>query len=83
MWRCLWCGKEFEELAHWKEDRGECFGYPAYEDMCGCPYCYSGDVEEFDEWEDEDEEEDESEYGEDEYYASLGVFDQESEDEKQ
>ena len=60
-WRCLECGKEFDELKHWKEYHGECFGYPAYEDMAGCPYCYGTDVEEFDEFADEDEESEEDE----------------------
>lgn len=59
--RCCECGREFDEPKHWKEDRGEYFGYPAYEDMWGCPYCY-GDYEEFDEWADEEENEEEEEY---------------------
>lgn len=39
---CLECGKVFEddEIAHWKEDRGEFGGEIAYEKMSGCPYCY-------------------------------------------
>lgn len=39
MYVCLDCYSTFEEPARWKESRGECFGFPAYEEMCGCPYC--------------------------------------------
>ena len=69
MWRCLWCGKEFDEPKHWKEDRGPCFGYPAYEDMWGCPYCYGDYMSEEDykrEILGEDDEEDEEESEEEE-----------------
>lgn len=44
---CLECGKTFEEdeIKHWKEDRGEFWGFPSYENMSGCPHC-QGDYEE-------------------------------------
>ena len=39
---CLECGKTFEEdeIKRWKEDRGEFWGFPSYENMSGCPRCY-------------------------------------------
>lgn len=39
---CLWCGHVFEDddVAHWQEDRGECWGVPCYETMSGCPNCH-------------------------------------------
>lgn len=40
MWRCLWCGKEFDEPAEWDEWRGECFGESVFETVYGCPYCH-------------------------------------------
>lgn len=41
MQKCLECGKVFEddEIAHWRESRGEFWGSPAYETMSGCPHC--------------------------------------------
>ena len=42
MYKCISCGEVFEEPAEWEESRGECFGSPAYEKCCGCPYCSSG-----------------------------------------
>lgn len=42
---CLECGRVFEEPIEWKEDRGECFGFPAYENLSGCPYCHEAYVE--------------------------------------
>lgn len=57
MFRCLDCGREFETPARWEENRGECFGYPAYEKMTGCPYCEGG-YEEIPENEESEEEKD-------------------------
>lgn len=60
MYKCLDCGAVFEEPKFWKEDRGECFGFPSYETMSGCPEC-EGDYKEAgrckrcDEWCFEDE----------------------------
>ena len=47
MQKCLECGKVFEddEIAHWRESRGEFWGVPAYATMSGCPRC-QGDYEE-------------------------------------
>lgn len=59
MFKCMNCGCEFEELAHWTEDRGEYWGVPCREDMYGCPNCYDDAVEEIsedDEYVDDDEE---------------------------
>ena len=36
---CLSCGNTFEEPKSWTEDRGECFGFPAYEHLVGSPCC--------------------------------------------
>lgn len=38
---CLECGHIFDEddVITWKEYRGECFGYPAYEEFMGSPCC--------------------------------------------
>jgi len=44
MYICIDCGFEFDEPAEWEESRGECFGFPAYERMSGCPCC-KGDYE--------------------------------------
>ena len=53
---CGECGHIFEEeeIATWSEDRGEFWGQRAYETMWGCPACFSGDIEEYKE-SDEDE----------------------------
>ena len=40
MYICLECGRIFSEPAKWKEDRGEYFGSPAYEEWWGCPNCH-------------------------------------------
>lgn len=50
MYKCTECGRTFDDgnIATWEESRGEFWGQPAYERMCGCPYCYSSDYEEFD-----------------------------------
>ena len=66
MWRCVWCGKEFEQPAEWEEYRGECFGYRAYEPVDGCPYCHGDYLSEEDYrreilGEDDDDDEEESE----------------------
>lgn len=44
MFVCLECGCVFceDEARTWKEDRGECFGFPSYETYSGCPNCGSG-----------------------------------------
>lgn len=63
LYKCCECGRIFEEseIETWKESRGEFWGQPAYEDMSGCPYCFSTAYEEYDESEEsEDEEDDES-----------------------
>lgn len=41
MYRCKECGHLFEEgeEVKFQESRGECFGFPAYEQMSGCPLC--------------------------------------------
>lgn len=39
---CLECGNIFSEPTRWKEDRGECFGFPSYEEISGCPNCSGG-----------------------------------------
>ena len=43
MWICDRCGRVMDELESWREERGECFGFPAYETMWGCQ-CGSTDV---------------------------------------
>ena len=49
MFKCADCGLIFDEseIAEWQEERGEFWGMPAYEKMCGCPQCHSGDIDEF------------------------------------
>lgn len=64
MFICLECGREFREPKHWEEYHGECFGYPAYEPMSGCPYC-RGDYMDKDEYD--------REYGDDEESEDEGV----------
>lgn len=54
MFKCNDCGAEFVEPAHASEYRGECWGQPAYERYCACPYCYSGDYDEISDKEDEE-----------------------------
>lgn len=36
---CLECGKIFSIPTKYKEDRGECFGVPAFEEFSGSPCC--------------------------------------------
>jgi len=55
MWICENCGKIMDELDSWEEDRGESFGFPAYEKMwgcdCDCPDVHwLGDGKESDDW---------------------------------
>lgn len=47
-YKCDDCGAVFEEedIAVWKESRGEFWGMPAYETMCGCPNCFSTSINE-------------------------------------
>ena len=42
MYKCVDCGYVFEdgEQAVWREDRGEYWGRPCFEDMTGCPKCH-------------------------------------------
>lgn len=49
MFKCLDCDAVFpeDEIATWEESRGEFWGMPCYEKMCGCPYCYSTSIEEY------------------------------------
>ena len=58
MFKCNECGKTFEEPDRWKE-ASEFWGRRGYVTVCGCPYCQSGDYEEYDPDEDEESEEDE------------------------
>lgn len=63
-YRCNDCGRIFDEdeIATWNESRGEFWGQPCYETMSGCPYCHSGDLDEYDpDAIDDDEEEDQDE----------------------
>ena len=41
MYKCLECGHLFDcgEERSTREYRGECFGFPAYEDVISCPVC--------------------------------------------
>lgn len=47
MYICLACGDIFDEdeIAIWKEDRGEYWGTPCYETVSGCPRCKSNYTE--------------------------------------
>lgn len=56
-YKCNDCGAVFDEedIAHWKESRGEFWGMPCYEVMTGCPMCHSGDLEEINEDDDSGE----------------------------
>ena len=46
-YKCLDCGHIFEdgEEAHWREGRGEFWGFSCSEEMTGCPLCH-GDYKE-------------------------------------
>ena len=39
MFLCCECGKIFEEPEWHEEYRGECFGFPSYEEFSTCPEC--------------------------------------------
>ena len=44
---CLDCWHVFEDddIATWSESRGEYWGMPCHEDMCGCPKCHGDFVD--------------------------------------
>lgn len=44
---CLECGEIFSNPTIWTEDRGECFGAPAYEELSGSPCCHGAFAEAF------------------------------------
>ena len=44
--KCNECGTVFDMPDRIRENMGECFGFPAYEDRDVCPYCQSEDIEE-------------------------------------
>lgn len=46
MYRCDECGSTFETPEEWQETRGEFWGVMSYENMAGCPNCYSTCYEE-------------------------------------
>lgn len=39
MYKCLECGFVFDEPETYRENVGECWGAPAYQDYDGCPMC--------------------------------------------
>ena len=41
MYICKQCRTLFEEPIKWKENRGECFGFPTHEEFIGSPCCLS------------------------------------------
>lgn len=45
MYKCLDCGRVFDEPISWSESRGEYWGMSCSEEVGGCPYC-KGDYEE-------------------------------------
>ena len=47
MYCCIECGNVFDEedVSTWKEGRGEYWGNPCSEDVCGCPNCAGNYVE--------------------------------------
>ncbi len=52
--RCTCCGKRSERPVFHREDRGECFGFPAWEEVAGCPLCGGGlEWEEAELWEED------------------------------
>lgn len=55
MYICLECGARFSIPTHYREYRGEHFGYPAYEEFKACPACGGDSAETYkcdccDEW---------------------------------
>lgn len=58
--RCMECGRTFDEPKRVQESRGEFWGVPCYETMRYCPFCM-GDFEENTEEEEEEEEDEEQE----------------------
>lgn len=42
---CIECGHLFEKPLMWKEDMGEYFGFPTYEEYWGSPCCYGNYTE--------------------------------------
>lgn len=42
MYICDCCGRRFAQPAIHEEYQGECFGFSAYEETLGCPYCGGG-----------------------------------------
>lgn len=46
---CETCGRTFEddEYIIIRENMGEHFGFPAYEEWAACPYCKSTDISEY------------------------------------
>lgn len=47
MYVCCECGATFENLVVFREDRGECFGFPSYEEVYVSPCCYGDYAETF------------------------------------
>ena len=45
MYICDCCGMVFEDIAEWRESRGEYWGDPAYETLIGSPCCHEGFTE--------------------------------------
>lgn len=39
MLQCACCGARWEAPSYFRQSRGECFGFPAYEESAGCPRC--------------------------------------------
>jgi len=56
MYKCNDCAAVFDEdeIATWQESRGEFWGFPCTETLSGCPHCFSGDIEEFNEVNDDE-----------------------------
>lgn len=55
-YKCEDCGLVTNELETYRENIGECFGFPAYETVYLCPHCGSIDLKEYYESEDEEDE---------------------------
>ena len=45
MFVCCECRNVFSDPISWMEDRGECFGFPSYEQLSGSPCCKETYVE--------------------------------------